>query len=261
MKRLFNNLKAFSLRCTLKRIGVDVFYFDELASTNVYAKENVATFSNDAAIIARIQTAGRGRKDRSFSSKGGGLYLTLVLGTVKLSVADMTKVVLAAGVSVAEALQKFGVSAKLKWPNDVIVNGKKICGIISETVEVNGERKTIIGIGINVTNDLSDVPLIATSLKEQTGKNFCVFSVANSVIRAVVDRFRSCEKEGFDSTFEAYRKRSLTIGASVLVLEESGSWSGIAKNVDSDGFLLVDDGINLKRIVAADVSVRHQEGV
>ena len=139
--------------------------FENLPSTNDYAKKH--KFKEDVLIVAKTQSQGRGTKGRSFLSDDGGIYLSLV--RIKPCKArECFKLMINSAMAVVRTLKAFGVDGKIKWPNDVLVNGKKICGILIENVFSGDDvEKSVIGIGLNANNELSDeIKDIATSMKE-----------------------------------------------------------------------------------------------
>ena len=147
--------------------------FDEIASTNDCLKEKRAE-GIDRIAIAKAQPGGRGTKGRSFSSNVGGLYLSALRFYENLSAKDGFKIMAGAAVAVCKTLKNAGVEPCVKWPNDVHVNGKKICGILIENT-LSGDKisSSIVGVGINVSNRLpEELKEIATTLNMETGKGF-----------------------------------------------------------------------------------------
>ena len=150
-------------------------WFDAIGSTNTYLKEQVYCSGADSisgtVVVARKQLAGRGRKSRVWlSDKGENLTFSFVLD-IPEGREDVSNLTLTAGVAVCEAIRDFGLQALIKWPNDLLVENKKICGILCETASQNGSIKAICGIGINInmTDDVMDcIDKPATSLYEET---------------------------------------------------------------------------------------------
>lgn len=132
-------------------ISIQKLHFKKIDSTNNYAKENISKLSLPALIISDEQTAGRGRRGNSFfSPKDTGLYMTLVFK--EKSNSEMLTP--AAAVAVCEALSDIGLKPGIKWVNDIFINGKKVCGILTERYLHNGEVYIILGIGINITTSV-----------------------------------------------------------------------------------------------------------
>jgi BirA family biotin operon repressor/biotin-[acetyl-CoA-carboxylase] ligase len=159
----------------MTRLGSTLLRFDSVSSTNDLAREMAAEGASEGtAILAREQTAGRGRQGRSWSSPPGeGLYLSLVLRP-NITPADSPVITLAAAVAVAETLSiDFNVAADIKWPNDVHARGRKICGVLVESaIEKGVLQYAVMGIGINLAQrDFpGDLEQSATSLFLETGE-------------------------------------------------------------------------------------------
>ena len=166
---IYSNIgEDISLDINTKIIGKKILHFKTIDSTNHFARTLIKEEIDEGSIVvADIQTSGRGRNNRLWSSPIGGLWFSVILYPDISSKKGMT-VTMAASVSVADAIKKsFGLNTEIKWPNDILINGKKVCGILTE-IETKNDRifYSIVGIGINVNNDLdSELENIATSLK------------------------------------------------------------------------------------------------
>ena len=216
-------------------------FFKEVDSTNRVAKE-----LSEAVVMAERQTAGRGRLGRQWMSERGGLYFSMALSP-GLPVSEVPKLTLTAGVAVAEALSF--ANARLKWPNDVLVEGKKVCGILSEVVGEDLSVKVVVGIGVNVSNPVPEnIP--ATNLI-QLGYDADILDV----FELVIDRFSRRYAQLISGEWEEIRERwvelSDTIGRRVKVSVGGKSHEGVAVGIDSDGALLIEDG-GLKRIFSGE---------
>lgn len=215
-------------------------FFKEVDSTNRVARE-----LNEALVMAERQTAGRGRLGREWMSEKGGLYFSMSLSP-GMPVSEVPKLTLTAGVAVAEALSF--ANARLKWPNDVIVEGKKVCGILSEVTGEDMSVKVVVGIGINVSNPVPEnVP--AANLRQ-----FCDVGILD-VFQLVMERFSCRYSQLVSGEWEKIRKRwvelSDTIGRRVRVSVAGRTYEGVAVGIDSDGALLMEDG-GLKRVFSGE---------
>ncbi|OOM77673.1 biotin--[acetyl-CoA-carboxylase] ligase [Clostridium sp. BL-8] len=158
-------------------IGRNILYFDEIDSTNVKAKELAQKNIEDGSIIiAEKQTLGSGRFNRKWISPNGGLWFTLVLKP-KLPPNEAPKITQIAAASIYKTLKAFNINVNIKWPNDIILNGKKLCGILAEMkCDMDTVHYLVLGIGMNVNineNDFDEITKpIATSLKIQFNKDF-----------------------------------------------------------------------------------------
>jgi len=215
------------------------------------------------AILADRQTAGRGRRGRSWASPAGvGLY-TSVLLRPQLTPAKMPLLTLVAGLGVAEAVEEIaGVATRLKWPNDVLVEGRKVAGILAEMASVDEQvGHIVIGIGINVNHGPQDLPEelfpAATSLSLVTGSRIPRGELAAAVYNGLDRWYQIFRQRQIEAILAAGRERSATLGRPVDVLADEERWQGLAVDLDADGALLVrEEGGELRRVVASDVSIR-----
>lgn len=228
----------------------NVVLLENTQSTNLAAKE-FAENHFCGVVAAKTQSGGKGRNGRTFSSPAGGLYFSLVMDVGDSEGASPLKYVIVAGVSTCLALEKLGFSPKLKWPNDVYIDGKKLVGILCETVTTDSGKKLIIGIGINVNTECFDPELAdtATSLYLESGKRFSRAELLAGIVSNI-------ENMNFGTALCEYRKRSMTIGHAVSVLAENGAYTAQAIDIDDEGFLMVETVGGVRRIVAGDVSIR-----
>ena len=183
-------------------------------------------------IIADVQEKGRGRRGHVWLSPRGGLYVSIVMRSDPL-------LSLRAGIAVARALQKLGIDARLKWPNDVLVHEKKIAGILIEA----SEGMAIVGIGVNIDS----VPLPeATCVECETKRSVTRDEVLQSILQEI-------ETACGEDIIKTYRELCCTIGRKVRIITAAGKEiMGNALGIDRDGHLLVDDGKNKHMIVGGD---------
>ena len=197
--------------------------FDTLPSTNDYCEKR--EFGEDTAIIAREQTGGKGTKGRSFSSPRGGVYLSLVR-YYPCKAENSFSLMIASCMAVVKTLELYGVSAGVKWPNDVFLNGKKICGIlIKNSFEGENVKKSITGIGVNVNNDIpKDLADIAINLKSVVGE-------------VDIDEFykRLIENLYADYSVDEYRSRNIVLGKEITVIKNGESRKAVAEDIAADG--------------------------
>ncbi len=202
-------------------------------------------------VVAESQAAGRGRRGRTWHDEPGASLLVSVVLRPRLPAARLPTLSLVAAVAVAEALVAVtGVAPRLKWPNDVLVDGRKIAGILLESRLPEGT--TILGIGINVAQRAFPPELAerATSLRLATGRDVDRETLLAAVLEAL-DRWRArLEAEGFEPVRARWRALADTLGRPVTV----DGVSGVAVDVDDDGALLVDEGGRRRRVVAGEVT-------
>jgi len=245
-------------------IGRPLRMLGDVASTN----DCVMAAGRDGAreglaIIADRQTAGRGRLGRPWASPAGvGLYTSILLRPT-LPANQAPLLTLVAALSVSEAIESIaGISPRLKWPNDLLIDGKKVAGILTETASMDGRLSyVVVGIGINVRHDAQDLSVdlraTATSLRLATGREVSRDELAAEIYNRLDWWYGEFSARSLENILARGRERSATLGSSVDVLTGDERWSGLAVDLDSDGALLVRDGRGeLRRVVAADVSIR-----
>ena len=252
------------------RVGRALVCLPEVDSTNLRAKQLAAEGAADGTVVAAdLQTAGRGRLGRSFQSPGGqGIYLTALLRP-DLPPERLSPVTAMAGVAVCRAIERIcGASPGLKWPNDPVLGGRKVCGILTE-LSLEGETGRVqdleLGIGINVSQRPEDftpeVREIATSLAQAVGHPVSRPALAAEVIREV-DRLYAALAAGESGLYlTEYRRRCVNLGRTVRLLGTDGGETAEALDIDGDFGLVVRmaDG-TVRTVRSGEVSVRGLYG-
>jgi len=255
-----NNLSAASVTANLKTrfVGQTVIYHPTLASTMDVAKREAHRGAREGTtIIADEQTAGRGRTKRVWVSPRGCLALSIILYPGMLYLPSLIMIASLAVVRSIEAVT--GLKSQIKWPNDVIINGKKVCGILIESdVKGNKVGYAIIGIGVNVNLRLSDFPEIvpiATSLSDALGRDVSRLDLIRHLLVEIERLYVALSTGG--PIYEEWQDSLITLGRMVQIKMGKTIYDGIAESVARDGSLLVrrSDG-SLTKIVAGDVTLR-----
>ena len=229
-------------------VAPPIIRLDVVDSTQRHAAALAADGAADGtAVVAETQTQGRGRRGRVWvDTPGESLLMSVVLRT-SLPLTRVPTLSIAAGVGVAEALiEAAGVDARLKWPNDVLVRGRKIAGVL---LERHGDV-LILGIGVNVGQTFVDRELAdrATSVKMEGGR--ADRDAILGAVLAAIARWRSrLEQEGFDQVRSRWTALSSMLGRRVA----ADSVMGTALGLDDDGALIVDTGTGITRVLAGDV--------
>ena len=246
--------------------GKTCLCFDILDSTQEYGKELAKTESvHGTLIVADTQTAGKGRRGRIWQSpKGTTISMSLCLEP-KISVEHISGMTLVMALAVAEAIKELtGSEPQIKWPNDIVVNGKKICGILTELCFQNGKGIVIIGVGINVNTEEfpEEIREIASSLKIETGKEICREALIASVMKYFERFYEQYEKtEDLSLLREAYENMLANRDRCVHVLDPQQPYQGVAKGITDAGNLIVvrEDGTTCE-VYSGEVSVRGLYG-
>lgn len=242
------------------RLTPTILRFDSLPSTNTEAARQAALGAPEGlCVVAREQTAGRGRQQRAWvSPKDAGLYFSVVLRP-QLEARAWPLVTMAAALAASDALEEAcKLKADIKWPNDLLACGRKLCGILAETVETPRGRAVVLGVGINLTNRAFPPELLstATSVEEQTGRAPDGEPLLAALVRAIARRYEILRAEGgADSTAREWESRStFARGRRVRVALAAESFEGTTRGLESDGALRVEtDGGEIRVVRAGDV--------
>jgi len=239
-------------------IGQRVIYYPSLTSTMDVAKHEAQRGAIEGTVvIAEEQTAGRGRIKRTWLSPKGSIALSIILYP---SLTHLPSLIMVASLAVVHCIEKVsGLKSQIKWPNDVLISDKKVCGILVESgVRGNTVDYAIIGIGINVNLKLSDFPEIlptATSLSLELGRDVSRLEMIRCLL-AEMERLYLTLPSG-DSVYQEWRDNLVTLGKKVQVKSGETTYKGIAESVASDGSLLLrQSNGNLIKIVVGDVTLR-----
>jgi len=252
----------------LPGIGPMVLFFPSIGSTNDVALKLAARHDGDGAIvIADQQTAGRGRRGRTwFSPPASGLYASIVLSPGR-SRGDPERatllVTLMAGVAIAEGVEAAsGLRADIKWPNDLYVSRRKLAGILAEAAPLDvavgsgGGTRVVLGYGVNVSatafpRELADR---VTSIETELGRPVDRAALCAETLRAIGRRYADLLDGRFDAILDAWRARApASRGASVRWDSPGGAKTGVTAGIDGSGALLVDVGGSIERIVGGEV--------
>jgi BirA family transcriptional regulator, biotin operon repressor / biotin---[acetyl-CoA-carboxylase] ligase len=232
--------------------------FDTVSSTNDLA----ATLPEGAVVVAERQTAGRGRRGRSwFSPAGSGLYVSVVLAPSRASnpLRATILLTLAAGVAIAEGIQaETGLPIDLKWPNDLCVERRKLGGILAEAATVGGPvERVILGYGLNILGAAfpADVADRATSIETELGRPVDRDRVLAATLASLAQRYDDLLAGRFDDILDAWRARAPNAsGARVTWVSSAGPIDARTAGIDADGALLLRIGDRVERIVAGEIT-------
>lgn len=247
-------------------IGKKLIHFQSIGSTNDKAKELAGDSEEGTVIVAEEQTSGRGRLGRSWSSRGRkGIYASVILKP-DMEPANAAKLTLLGAAAVALALADCGIEALIKWPNDIIIDGKKAAGILTEmSSELGIVNHIILGIGINVNQSVEEIPpeLIdkATSLKAASGKPIQRKHLIALVLNRLDELYVQFKETGdMDHALDICRERSAVIGKDIIVIQGRKQRSGHAVSINHDGELMVRFEEGLEQVISGEVSIRTENG-
>ncbi len=263
---LLPDMLAPALKGTI--FGADVHrnfhHYYKIGSTNVEAMENASAGAPEGSVfVAEEQSAGRGRGAHQWESAPSvGIYCSVVLRPA-LPPSETLGLALAAGLAVHSAVEQIdsGVLPDLKWPNDLLVKGKKFCGILTEmNAEPTRVRYVVVGIGINVNQATFPVGLqpIATSLRVVSGTEWSRVELCAALLKSLDREYRDLlEQPGaYESILRRFQERSSTVRGRQVRVEENGGFEGVTEGLDPRGFLQVRTAVGLRTVLSGTVILK-----
>ncbi len=247
--------EAFSRKLTAVRVVV----FDEVDSTNTEAKKYVDFLDSetDIFLIAKSQSAGRGRLGRTFLSKDGGLYMSY-LSRPCLPIQDAIKLTSFAATALCETVFEFtGIMPKIKWVNDCFIDDKKLAGILTEgefDESGVGFRYAVVGIGINIANvDFEEISNIATSIEAEIGASPDIAEFSAALAEKLI-AFKTADSNEY---MKKYEQLSMLLGRRIKITTPVGAYFATAKKIESNGSLtVITDSGDTVNLISGDVSIK-----
>jgi len=246
-------------------IGKELYIYKEVSSTNTVAKFlSRHGVENGTVIISEKQTKAKGRSGKSWESPLGGVWLSIILNP-NVDHSRLPLITLSTGVAVAKTLERIGVeNPEIKWPNDIMINGKKVCGILTEAVaKFNTIENVIVGVGIDANLEVDDFPKElqdgTTTLKKELGRE----GNENLLIKIFLEEFEKIAKIFYEKDYELilkeWRKRSYTIGKIVEVREPFNTYyDAYVVGIGKEGALIVEkiDG-SLEKVISGECIIKN----
>ncbi|MCL1833762.1 MAG: biotin--[acetyl-CoA-carboxylase] ligase [Leptospirales bacterium] len=239
----------------------DIFFFEETDSTNTQAFNFASKGADEGAIvIAECQTSGRGRLGREWISPAGkNLYLSIILRP-EIAPHQAPGLTITAAVALSETLDEFKIfDHKIKWPNDILINDKKVSGILTEMKERGGKIDfIIIGLGVNINSTSGDYPAVmkdsVISLKEFTNSEINRIEFLQSFLANFEKNYFDFITGGFKEILNKWIEKSSIINRKICVTEHGNTFTGIVTEVTSDGTLIVKAGEKIHTINSGDIN-------
>jgi BirA family transcriptional regulator, biotin operon repressor / biotin---[acetyl-CoA-carboxylase] ligase len=259
---LLPDMLAPQLQATI--FGKHAHHYYKIGSTNAAAMEAAGTGAPEGSVfLAEQQTAGRGRGANQWhSARSSGIYCSVVLRPA-LPPSDVLILSLAAGLAVQSAVHEIDtrVAPDLKWPNDVLIDGKKFCGILTEmNAEVTRVRYVVVGIGINVNQPSfpADLQASATSLRLATGTEWSRVEMCAALLKSLDREYLNLleNPEATPSILRRFQERSSSVQGKQVEVEENGGFAGVTDGLDSRGFLQVRTPQGVRTVLSGTVRLR-----
>lgn len=247
-----------------EHLGQRFLWFERLGSTNDYLKEHGETLPDGTVVAAAEQVAGKGRRGNQWTvPRGESVSMSALFHNLGEQMLPLLPLV--CGLAAAKGLSGLtGQKARIKWPNDVVINQKKLVGILCESVLGTGNSLAVCGIGINVLQkqayfDEAGLPY-ATSLYLQTQVLYSLDEAAAAVLNQLEPLMELLRQKGFSALREEYEQFSATLGRPVRILQDGEQKEGVALGIGEDGSLLCNIGGALVPVRSGEASVRGLYG-
>lgn len=245
----------------IKMDGFTVYHYAVCDSTNIRLKEIAETASDNTVCLSDSQTSGRGRKDRSWLSRpgAGAWFSCLVKPDNDIPAYTASGLVFVAALSVAKTLKQLtNADIKIKWPNDIVLNGRKLCGIMCEmrARDMNLDY-AVLGIGVNLlgTDFPPDLPY-AASVQKETGMKISPMEFLSAFFKFYRQDREKFEEYGLSSILREIKPLSATLHNKVQAISDTEIIEGTAKDITDDGSLIIETAFGERTFIAGDVSVR-----
>ena len=253
------------LEVQLTPFGYRIYHYSEVHSTNKLAKKIAReSIREGVVVLAETQTHGRGRLKRRWASPNGGLWFSMILRP-KISPKETVRLTFIMSSTVAETIKTmFGVETKVKWPNDILIGNRKVCGILTEAVTTGDSVEfVVIGVGLNANIDLNSFPNnlkeTATTLKHELGAEVDLKALMLNILQTFEEKHQQLLKGFWNSLLKEWKDLASFLGKRIVITSFDEAFTGEALDVDQDGALLVKlEGGDIKRVLAGDITVEAQ---
>ncbi|MDY0236185.1 MAG: biotin--[acetyl-CoA-carboxylase] ligase [Gudongella sp.] len=247
-------------------IGKEIFYYDSLESTNTKAKEIAFQTKEGALVVADEQTAGKGRLGRIWTSpKSKGIYMSVILKP-DIDPVNVARLTLLGAAAINLAFADIGIESEIKWPNDVVINGKKVAGVLTEmNSELGIINYIVLGAGININVNLEEIPEDlkerATSLKIVKGEEIDRRELFIRLVSRIDELYTEFLTTGdIDRAIQICIDNSAVIGKEIVVYQGKEKRCGRAIEINKKGELLVQFDTGVENLFSGEISIRGKHG-
>lgn len=239
-------------------IGKKILFFEEVDSTNNKAKQIALEENEGTVVISEVQTSGRGRRGREWYSPKGGIYVSFILKP-NVSPEKASQLTLVSSLALVETLNAMdnNLNAKIKWPNDVLISGKKISGILTElSSDMEKINYIVVGVGINLNTEKEILPENGTSLKIEMKEEVSIKLFLKSFLEQYDSIYQEYLNVGIDQIIGKWKNNSDTLGKKVKIIGINETYEGLAKDIDENGALILKTKEREIKVYSGDVSLR-----
>lgn len=230
-------------------IGKSIKRFEDLDSTNSFVKRNISNLEHGTIIVAISQSEGRGRRDNKWMSKEGNLYFSFVLKN-NIERQCIFRYIVEVSLGIINTLKELNIDALIKYPNDCLIDGKKVSGILLESSGTFKLDYIVIGIGINVNQvKFNELTNKATSLKIETKKNYNI----NNILDKFIKNYNSIIEMNYDKLFDLYLNSSIVIGKTITYNDEKY----IISNIERDGTIVIEKDNGERRVAYSEINLKE----
>lgn len=246
-------------------IGKEIFYYDSIESTNTRAKEIALQTKEGALVVAEEQTSGKGRLGRSWlSPKNKGVYMSVILKP-DTDPGDVAKLTLLGAAGIHLALKDIGIESQIKWPNDIVIDGKKVAGVLTEMhSELGVINYLVLGMGINANVKAEEMPEDlkdkATSLRAVIGKEIDRRDLFVKLVTRIDDLYKEfLESHQIDRAIQICIDNSAVIGKEINIYQGKTKRKGRAIGLNNNGELVVEFDTGVENLFSGEISIRSKE--
>lgn len=234
--------------------------FGSLDSTNLFLKNHLSDYPDFAVIIAKNQLAGRGRFDRKWqSSAGNSLTFSIKIPVNDIPQQNWTNITQVMALSVAFLLEDSGLQPSIRWPNDILIGNRKICGILAEVAWEGAKNFVILGVGLNVNNpesDFKDLDRPATSFLIETNITVPIEEILENLLKHFSFNHQLFLNSGFSSLSLQISKRLYNPDQSVQVIQGNDTFIGKIRGITENGTLLIETDNGIQELISGEITSR-----
>ena len=239
-------------------IGKKILFFEEVDSTNNKAKQIALEENDGTVVVSEMQTSGRGRRGREWHSPKGGIYVSFILKP-NIPPEKAPQLTLVSSLALVETLNEMnnGLNAKIKWPNDVLIRGKKVSGILTElSADMEKINYIVVGVGVNLNTDQNNLPETGTSLKLEIKNDVSVNLFLKSFLEKYDSVYQKYLNGDINQIIKFWKENSVTLGKNVKIIGINETYEGLAKDIDENGALILQIDNKEIKVYSGDVSLR-----